>query len=345
VFWHYLFPTPRWVRRTVDLMLANVALFLVLGEVVLQTYTALGGRSLLVANNIDARRLRPCTVYGDYWTTNEQGYQSRSFERECRSGVRRLAVLGDSFAVGLVPKEDNFLNRQESESLEIYNFGVPGIGPADYLHILEHEVWTYRPDEVLVCVFVGNDVLHPSATGPLSRSAPERSKLYLLSRRLRRIVREWRSQGQLDFMRRPRSNFNHETYVGHELSLLPMCRKTTTELVAQRWEVALSSLAGIIDACRRHHTPVRFVLIPDEFQVDAGLLEEMLVRGSIPRDDVDVSLPQRRLRALFDEYGVRCLDLLPGFAGRPGLYHPNDSHWNKAGNHLAAQLLAAWMKQ
>ncbi|MGE3804344.1 MAG: hypothetical protein AB7K24_06705, partial [Gemmataceae bacterium] len=57
VFWHYLFPTPRWFRRTVDLMLANVALFLVLGEVVLQTYTALGGRSLLDANNIDARRL------------------------------------------------------------------------------------------------------------------------------------------------------------------------------------------------------------------------------------------------------------------------------------------------
>ena len=54
---------------------------------------------------------------------------------------------------------------------------------------------------------------------------------------------------------------------------------------------------------------------------------------------LDLERPNRALREALDEDGVPYLDLLPAFveaARLDRLYKPNDSHWNLAGNRLAA---------
>ena len=58
---------------------------------------------------------------------------------------------------------------------------------------------------------------------------------------------------------------------------------------------------------------------------------------------MDVALPQRRLAAFFARHQVPCLDLLPHFAGAADTYAAHDTHWNVAGNRLAAERLAAWL--
>ena len=80
----------------------------------------------------------------------------------------RIAVLGDSYAEALaVPMEESFwwvmqdrLNACAAfgkKRVEVLNFGVEGHGTAQELLMLEHYVWDYSPDLVLLAFFAGND--------------------------------------------------------------------------------------------------------------------------------------------------------------------------------------------
>ena len=60
-------------------------------------------------------------------------------------------------------------------------------------------------------------------------------------------------------------------------------------------------------------------------------------------EELDLERPQRRLTSFFSEREVSCLDLLPDFHGRVDTYAPRDTHWNVAGNRLAAERIAAWL--
>ena len=87
------------------------------------------------------------------------------------------------------------------------------------------------------------------------------------------------------------------------------------------------------------------VLIPDEFQVEPHVLALALQEAGVRRAEVDLELPQRRLTTFFAERGVPCLDLLPAFAKVPDAYAPRDTHWNERGNQLAADTIAAWLRE
>lgn len=90
--------------------------------------------------------------------TNSQGMRADAeFPLEKPEGTLRIAVLGDSFAMGYgVNLEDTSLSILESilESelqcdVEILNFAVSGFGPAEQLIVLEAEAMQYDPDLVL----------------------------------------------------------------------------------------------------------------------------------------------------------------------------------------------------
>ncbi|MGC1697330.1 MAG: hypothetical protein WA796_01165, partial [Pseudolabrys sp.] len=56
----------------------------------------------------------------------------------------------------------------------------------------------------------------------------------------------------------------------------------------------------------------------------------------------DFTLPNKLLRARFEELKIDYIDLLTEFSAHSlndRLYRPNDSHWNIAGNELAARLI------
>ncbi len=97
--------------------------------------------------------------------------------------------------------------------------------------------------------------------------------------------------------------------------------------------------------CRQHGVAVAFVLIPDQFQVEEDVLATALAARRLRREEVDLSLPQRRLLRFCRDRGAACLDLLPVFAGRKGLYALRDTHWSVAGNRLAARQIAQWLER
>jgi hypothetical protein len=97
---------------------------------------------------------------------NGQGMRAdRDFSYEKPAGVRRVVVVGDSFAVGYeVDSEQTFAMVLERElkkknpNVEVLNAGVSGYSTAEAALYIERELIKYQPD-VVVSSFYENDFL------------------------------------------------------------------------------------------------------------------------------------------------------------------------------------------
>ncbi len=95
--------------------------------------------------------------------TNSHRMRWRELPLAKPKGVRRIAVLGDSFAFGCWSKsiETSFvglLERRLSPGVEVLNFGVGGYGFEDELLLLREAALDFAPDEILIATFNGNDL-------------------------------------------------------------------------------------------------------------------------------------------------------------------------------------------
>ena len=336
-----------------DVTATNLALTLLLREIGLSAYGALFGSILLVRDNIDAYRFLPNHDYGRLWT-NSSGYPTREFARERRPGIARVALLGDSFAVGAVRQDVNFASRIEGlrPNVEVYNFGVSAIGPEDYHLILRTEALAFDPDVVMVALFVGNDLTDGRA--PSGGFELKDRALSIAARRgwrlLRERFRQHSSAHESLFAFRPADDrlqsgytLSRQTYLDTELERLGISRISLATAHEDGWLRALSQLRAMHDECRRARITFGITIIPDEFQANPTLHDELVTLGRAPRADIDLTLPQRRLLDFCRTEGIPCLDLLPLFAGSSDLYLAQDTHWNEKGNLVAAQAIAPWL--
>lgn len=88
----------------------------------------------------------------------------------------------------------------------------------------------------------------------------------------------------------------------------------------------------------------RFIvaIYPDEFQVDPRLFRQIVDRFKLSERDYDLRLAQKILTAYLDSREIEYVDFTDRFAAAAeseNLYLPRDTHWNRAGNRLAADIL------
>ena len=105
---------------------------------------------------------------------------------------------------------------------------------------------------------------------------------------------------------------------------------------------ALSYISEIKRLCDSRNIGLTIVLIPDELQVSKPLQAEVIAASGLAGASFDFALPNRLLHAKFDEFKIDYIDLITEFSAKSldkRLYRPNDSHWNIAGNELAAGLI------
>ena len=103
--------------------------------------------------------------------TNSKGVRAdRDIPYEKTDGVKRIVLLGDSFAMGCgVDLEDTFSSQMEKllkengVNSEVVNLGTPSFGNAEELILLEEEGLKYQPDLVLLA-------WHPSDYAENARS-------------------------------------------------------------------------------------------------------------------------------------------------------------------------------
>ncbi len=92
---------------------------------------------------------------------NSHGMRDDAYAVEKPPGVRRIAVVGDSFVFGAggVEHRELFTELLESQltAVEVLNFGVPGYSPDQEYLALETSVLPFQPDLVILCLFWNDD--------------------------------------------------------------------------------------------------------------------------------------------------------------------------------------------
>lgn len=368
--------------RGVEVVVFNLCLFAVLAEAGLRGVAG-SSSSPLLEQTLD----RPSAVIRDKrenrrpgtmrfgFPLNSGSYYDTEFQRPASGPA--VAVIGDSFSYGIVPHHFHFSTVCERLLwAEVYNFGFPGIGPAEYLHLMETEVRPLAPAVIAVNLFVGNDFgdakvadfRHP---GLRSWFDLDNLLVYQLPRRLARLRREQRlrggegpvgeiageaSKGRLETAEemieaypwlgdpaREEPTLSPETYFQVE--------KTRAEKVCAVSRTEYSALFSFVREMRRSagETPFVIHIIPDEFQVDDRLWRR--IEKASKKPDLERDRPQRILGEWLDREGIPYLDLLEDLRdrcaatsrGMKRCYHLRDSHFNRRGNQVAGEAMARFL--
>lgn len=355
---------PRKALRVADLVLTNLCIAAIGAEVAVRAIGNLSPSPFLARNmdtavdRIANHRLAPGSARFGY-VTNSRGHYDSEFPVPPHDG-KVIASIGDSFSASSVPLPFHFTKVLEDRLVDtrVCNFGVPGIGPREYHYILANEALPLEPDLILVNVFVGNDVvdshlgqrrnsflrawfdqgnvlihLLPPRIVNLLRADPSSIPPVIVQTReeLHEIL-PWLRDPMLD-----PPGFSEEAFLDAEHRRARHLLFTDAQYAPLfHWLTQIREAAGEI--------PLVVALIPDEFQVEEDLWEQVraLVRGDLER-----FRHQRIIGAWLEEHGIAYLDLLPQLRsvepladGRRHVYRLRNTHLNVRGNEVAGVSLA-----
>jgi hypothetical protein len=310
---------------------------------------------------------------------NSRSFRTREYDPGPAPDRYRVAALGDSFtfASGGLPHAQHWptltegrLAARMGRPVEVLRFGVPDTGPKFQLRLWQIEVAALEPDAVVVGFFVGNDFVDnrqvdSALSPPEGGLAGGLASVSALVRVVRNTIRVRRAApnargvggglgagvakpgepvpGYAEAFEPDRPTFGHRDFVAIEARRMALCLRSQEpefNRLAHMATAVLLDLAAEVEA-----TGARFIvmIIPDQYQVDDELVDEILRSEGRSLEDYDLDRPQRELSAVLGAAGVQVLDLLPELrcAARIGaVYRPRDTHWNDRGNRVAADALA-----
>ncbi len=315
-------------------------------------------------------RVRAYSPGADGILTNRFGFNDRDYPLEKTPGTFRMLVVGDSFNwVG--GREGNYtalLRRmfelRDGYRVEVINVGYPMTHTGEQLAMLEKYGLQYNPDLVVLGFFVGNDFVDADPDRKrivlndlymdISRRRElrvlgypiiPRSRLRLFIEQKYQIYRELRKAGREGHgLQEQQGTFSEETYLGIERARLEFFNSSPSRVKDLQANVAyaLHSIAEMDALLKARKIKLIVAMYPDEVQVNEALLKAVVERFRLRREDYDLALGQNLLRAWLESCGIPFIDFLDRFRaeGRArDLYIPRDTHWNRAGNQLAAELL------
>jgi hypothetical protein len=101
--------------------------------------------------------------------------------------------------------------------------------------------------------------------------------------------------------------------------------------------------------CDQRKIKLVILLLPAQFQVDQALREAVLTKYKhIAEENLDLSYPDNLIVNFCRTHNINCLDMLEQFQEQGKtrqLYMLRDSHWNEAGNRLAADLIFEYLNK
>jgi hypothetical protein len=334
----------RAILRRLALVVLGVVVSLAAAEAGLRLYQALDPSFVFPDTSYNRFRGQPRSRDYDF-QLNTRGFKDREFAEEKAPGTFRILGIGDSFAFGVVPYRHNYLTLLEAtldrpgRPVEVINMGIPGLFPRDYLAVLVDEGLALRPDMVIVSFFVGNDF--PETVGQPLHTHSYLASLVVFLRAL------GRTHEGLVIHRRPTYDDEAPTFSDEAFLEIERGRAAIFDLArpdfAARLAAAVDPLRHIQQIGERRGIELLVVIIPDELQVSPALQAAVIAGPGGRPASLDFARPSHALRDALRARGIDVLDLLEPFrlaAGRRRLYKPNDTHWNIAGNELAAGLIA-----
>jgi len=321
----------------------------VLAEITFRVYQHFNPTFIFYDPSYNRLRGKPGALNYDFHL-NSRGFKDVEFKPKKKPNTYRILALGDSFAFGVVPYQYNYLTLlgQQLNSgcceVEVMNMGIPGTGPQDYLALFVNEGLELRPDMVLVSFFIGNDftdTMHARKAKPY-----EYSHVVALIRHVIKIHQNYTGQALFT-----QATYDDNTPTFTDEAYLDIAKKRS--LIYAKWEPFKHALADAVyylvrikELCDLSNMALRVVIIPDELQLSPTLQAKVRKALNASSNELDFTLPNRLLREQLRANRIDFSDLLDSFlsaSGQMNLYRPNDSHWNIAGNKLAADILTSYI--
>lgn len=354
---------PAWLSkapvRVADVVCFNLVVALLVIELGLRAWIAFGSPPAWLESTPDTVRYRlaPSRTYFGA-TPNSGGFYDEEWAPRAAPGVRRVAVLGDSYTVGMVPLADNYVTVADQAlgpSIELLNLGIVHTAVPEYVQVLRSEALRLAPELVVLSFYIGNDIHEDWATGPFSEAGSKALHalrvLALVSRSsepyeqvfaMETMIRE-----EPDGTRTELPLMTEEKHVEREWKHLDaLFRDPPNHRTRSAWRDTERAIRLFVEICRKERLPVVATIAPDEIQVVPALFERVLREHAAMPGEFDLEYPNRRLAALFAELGVPVLDFLPALReaeARAPTYHLRAVHWNRHGNAAAAAALAEWL--
>jgi hypothetical protein len=278
------------------------------------------------------------------------------------SGPGAVALVGDSFTFGQgVNDEETFvhhLNRISAGTRTHLNFSVPGYSTDQQLLLLRQRVWLFRPEMVVLVVYLGNDLFDNRLTYPLQGEQGKPrfrlradDRLELGNVPVPRAGKPAAARGKTlssvvlgDAAAQPTglAGWLGRLEIARRLGVLQSEPAIADAEMDERFRPALRLFRAIVtsmsEEAQRH---------------GAGFGVALLAGKSFVREPRSLSARyQDHLRRgiLEDLTEVPVLDLASRLrevheAGTGGdLYYPNEGHLTPRGNRLVAQWLAQWLE-
>ena len=314
--------------------------------------------------------------------TNQFGFNDRDYPLQKTPSIFRIVIVGDSFgwAGGLEGNytallEKMFERRDGSHKIDIVNSGYPGTHTGEQLMMLKKYGLQYDPDLVILGFFAGNDFFEADPNRKriivngcyadidkrheyrlLGYPIIAQSRLLLFIRQkyaARTIAKRARSEAQAlaaaTGQPAPLQNLPEETFYNIQKAKLEFFNtKTSAQRFGPNINYIFQSISEMNDLLKSRNIKFMVAIYPDEMQVSPNQFDTLVAKFGLNREDYDLNLAQNLLKSFLDSKQIPYLDLLERFRTeeqKQDLYLFRNTHWNKSGNELAAEMLFQYLSK
>lgn len=322
-------------------------------------------------------RVRAHAPSFDGTVTNQFGFNDVDYSLQKSPGVYRMLVVGDSFG-WIGGQNGNYTallermleSRYGSHKVDVINAGYSMTHTGEQLAMLRKFGLQYNPDLVVLGFFVGNDFIDADpdrkrivvngvyldiskrreyrflgypivAQSRLKAFLEQKYKIWSEERKARAAAPVATAATQ---PAQPVGTFSEDTYLEIERTRLEFFNTSPTRAPRLQANVdyILQSISEMDAILKSKNIKLLVAIYPDEFQVNENLQRSIFERYHLKQSDYDLRLAQNILKSFLDSKGIPYIDFLDRFQAegkKRDLYVLRDSHWNAAGNQLAAEIL------
>jgi lysophospholipase L1-like esterase len=314
--------------------------------------------------------------------TNQFGFNDRDYELQRSPGTSRIVVVGDSFGWAggregnyTALLEKMFESRDGAHRIDVVNTGYTGTHTGEELIMLKKFGLQYNPDLVILGFFAGNDFFEADPNRKrivvnkyfydIDKRYEHRvfgypiilkSRLWLFlqnkfesDRRSKVANREAEEWAAATGQPKPILNLPAETYDNVQRAKLEFFnKKSSSERFGANTRYIFESIADMNELLKSRGIKFMVAIYPDEFQVNPIQFDSLVQKFRLTREDYDLDLAQNLLKTFLESKQIPYLDMLDRFRTEEKqreLYLFRNTHWNDAGNELAAQILYEYLSK
>lgn len=279
-------------------------------------------------------------------------------------GAFRIVLLGDSFSAGLqVPSERSFARLLETglraegvkeRRIEVWNAAVDGFGTVQALRMFVDRVAQYRPNVVLLGLFLANDLGDNVPTGG--------SRNHYLASRCGRPYVGLNGKGGLVDIREDASARQSGSWLDRLLrrselyaNLFPGSDSVSTgfadwdvftgkhpEAVASAWELTRALVGELDRQVQARGAKLAVLLMPHQQEARVGS-----AAPSVRPNTIDFDRAHASAESFLRQARISYIDLYPSLrqmiANGEHPYLRRDMHWNGRGHEIVADIIRRWL--